>query len=1146
MYQKYLFRWIQTIIQNALIFIILFWGISQAGSAVESSGEIRFSQLSAADGLPSNVIYDGLQDSRGFIWISGSAGLIRYSPHEVRVFSRDIEDKTSLISNSINVLFEDTQGHLWIGTKAGLARFDRHSETFERFIHEPGQPGSLSDNHIRSIFEDHAGVLWIGSEGGLDRLIPGENRTWTVQRTRILSGLKNININAIAQDKTQHLWLGTDNGLYRWNPKIKKLRHFIHHSEQSDSLSDNHIQVLAYTSSGRLWIGTLNGGLNLYVEADESFTHLRHDENDPLSLSSNDVQDILWDEQGRLWVATTGGIDLVQGQKVTRHLLRQTGVSHSDDVAFITSVWADRHERIWFGTLGAGIYIQDPNLKRFKNYLYRHDGHGISARHIRGMAEDARGNIWFGTHSDGLFQFDPVAEKVTVYKSVAGDHNSLSSNRVAAVIEGDDGMIWIGTGGGGLNKFDPETKRFTRYVYAADESQNPAAADSLPHNFIPWLIKDKGGILWLAHFGGGLTRFDPKTETFTNYRHDPDDSHSIGFDILTSVTPLHNGQVWIGTYGKGISVFDRQTKQFRHYRHDPEDPGSLSDDTVRHIYEDSRGRIWVTTNFGLNRYYPDKDKFRVYTTKNGFPANNLLAVVEDNSGQLWISSSKSLTRFNPDTEAIRVYYREDGLGVNSFFFYAFGRTRAGQLMFGGDNGFSLFDPMRIEDNLHPPEVVLTRLEIFNQPAEIGPDRLLKQSITETRSLSLPYNQNSIGIYFSGLNYTAPDKNTYLHKLEGVDKDWVKTGSDRPFALYNHLSPGQYTFKVRAANNDGIRSNKEVSLALNILPPWWQTWWFGVLLVVLSGFLLRAIILWRVRLIAEQNRYLESQVQIRTEELEMSEARFRGLSEATFEGIFIHEQLKILEVNQYGCDLFGYDREELLGRSGRILLADETFETVRDNVRRGNECSYEAIGKRRDGSKFPIEIHAKQIPFRNDFVRVAAVRDITERKQVEAELIRLTLTDQLTGISNRKYLDTMLANEMERAKRHHIPFVIIFVDIDSFKLVNDIHGHLVGDAVLQGVSARLKQRLRVTDILGRWGGEEFMIICPDTESEAGRELAEGLRNIIGQSDYPGAGRVTASFGVTQYRPDESDDTLIQRADEALYHSKRQGRNCVTLR
>lgn len=124
--------------------------------------------------------------------------------------------------------------------------------------------------------------------------------------------------------------------------------------------------MLAYTSSGRLWIGTLNGGLNLYVEADESFTHLRHDENDPLSLSSNDVQDILWDEQGRLWVATTGGIDLVQGQKVTRHLLRQTGVSHSDDVAFITSVWADRHERIWFGTLGAGIYIQDPNLNGLK------------------------------------------------------------------------------------------------------------------------------------------------------------------------------------------------------------------------------------------------------------------------------------------------------------------------------------------------------------------------------------------------------------------------------------------------------------------------------------------------------------------------------------------------------------------------------------------------------------------------------------------------------------------------------------------------------------------------------------------------------------------------------------------------------------
>ncbi|WP_139281639.1 two-component regulator propeller domain-containing protein [Vibrio aerogenes] len=1152
MCQKYLSGWLQTITQYALFLVALLMLSALSDTAAAPSDEIRISQLTATNGLPSNVVHDGLQDSRGFIWISGASGLIRYSPHEIRVFSRDPDDKHSLISNSINVIFEDSQGNLWVGTKSGLARFDRDSETFENFTHHPAQPASLSDNHIRAVYEDHSGVIWIGSEGGLDRLVPAGNKTWRIERTDYFPARPQITINAIVQDRTMRYWLGTDHGLYCWNPKTEQLRHFMHEPDEADSLSDNYVQVLEYTASGQLWIGTLNGGLNLLEEGKETFVHFRHDPGDPDSLRSNDVRDITGDKQGWIWVATTGGVNRIHDGQITRYLFRPGQIFHgahdihSTEIAFVTSLWQDSHGRIWFGTLGAGIYIRDPNLKLFDNYLYGHDGYGLSARHIRGMAEDASGHIWFGTHADGLYQFDPMMEKLTVYQSVDSRDDSLSTNRVAAVIEGDQGVMWIGTGGGGLNKYDPKTRRFKHYVYSADESGKPDAADGLPHNFIPWLVKDDEGLLWLAHFGGGLTRFDPQTEKFTNYRHDPNDRKSIGFDILTSVTPLHNGEIWVGTYGKGISVLDPQTKQFRHYRHHPGEPGSLSDDTVRHIFEDSRGRIWVTTNLGLNQYFPDQDIFRTYTTKNGFPDNNLLAVVEDNQGLLWISSPKALTRFNPDTEAVRVYSQADGLGVNSFFFYAFGRTRDGRLMFGGDNGFSMFDPMQIKDNLNPPDVVLTRLEIFHRPAEIGPDKPLTRSITETRSLVLPHDQNSLSIHFAGLNYTVPSKNLYLHKLEGVDKHWVKTGSDRPFAVYNNLAPGQYTFLVRAANNDGIWSNQVVRLQLKIMPPWWQTWWFGLLLLMMAVFLLRTIVLWRIRLIAQQNRYLESQVKFRTEALEVSEARFRGLSEATFEGIFIHEQLKILEVNQYACDLFGYEREELLGQSSRMLLADETFETVRNNVLQGVECSYEALGRRKDGSVFPLEIHAKQIPFRNDFVRVAAVRDITERKRFEAELIRLTLTDQLTGIANRKHLDTQMQQEIERARRHRVPFVIIFVDIDSFKRVNDVHGHLVGDAVLQEVALRLKQRLRSTDLPGRWGGEEFMIICPETQAEAGRELAEELRAIVSQSEFPGAGRVTASFGVTQYQPDESGDAMIQRADDALYHSKKLGRNCVTLR
>jgi signal transduction histidine kinase/CheY-like chemotaxis protein len=329
------------------------------------------------------------------------------------------------------------------------------------------------------------------------------------------------------------------------------------------------------------------------------------------------------------------------------------------------------------------------------------------------------------------------------------------------------------------------------------------------------------------------------------------------------------GNVWIGMgLNYGVDFFDRKNNRFIHHRHDPQDKHSISNDMVFSIMEDHQGNIWMGTDDGLNCYDKKTKRFRAYTEKDGLANNVIYGILEDKHGNLWLSSNKGISKFNPVTKACRNYDVSDGLQDNTFKQNAWYQTTQGEMFFGGINGFNVFHPDSVSDNPFVPPVLITDLQIFNKPVTVGKDSPLQQHITESKEITLSYQQSVFTFAFAALNYTQPEKNQYAYKLEGFEQDWNHVGARRT-ATYTNLDQGDYTFRVRGSNNDGIWNEQGTSLIIHILPPWWGTSWFRMLAALATLGLAGGFYWLRIRAIKIQNRKLEDLVDTRTKELQIA-------------------------------------------------------------------------------------------------------------------------------------------------------------------------------------------------------------------------------------------------------------------------------------
>lgn len=891
---------------------------SPAAFTFAPGAHLRFEHLTIEDGLSQNAGLVMLQDRQGYLWIGSQDGLNRYDGYGITQFKHDPENKDSLSYNSVISLYEDSDGFLWVGTwGGGLNRLDPRTGVFTRYEADPTNAGALDDPVVTDILSDGQGGLWVGTLGGLDHLKPDEG---VIARYRhdpaIAASLSSDAISVIVPAEDGKLWIGTGAfsspgaGLNLFDPQTGQAQRF---ASQGDCFQSPNISDILPDAYGNLWIayggyGVAGGGIDRYHPGTGVCKHYDNALDFGDQIIDNNFADLMLDQEGGLWAASwsSGVWHLEDGSEEPF-----TGIHHnpadpdslSNDNTF--SLLQDRSGVIWIGTLSAGINKLNPGSLQFRTYR-RDAGNpdSLPSNHVGAFAETLDGSMWVGTWENGLARFDPSAGKFTSYRHDPKNPESISSDLVMSLLGAPDGSLWVGTLGGGLNHLDVTSGVFSRF------QNDPAIPGSLLDNQITSLMLDGEDRLWVGSMVG-ISRLDPAAQNFVNY---PLNAPVVALKLVENT-------LWIGTWGAGAvsldlrdaASLDPNTAQYSFITNNPTDANSLSDNSVFAIHTTGDRLVWFGTQGGLNRYDPVTGEFKSYTEKHGLRNATIFGILEDSKGFLWITTNNGLAKFNPQREEFRVYDADDGLQGSEFNSNAYFMASTGELYVGGVSGFSVFNPEQLSENSPPPNVVITEFSIFNTPQAVD--------LAGSEPIRLNYDQNFISFEFAALDFQAPGKNQFMYKLEGVDKDWIWAGT-RNYASYTNLRGGDYTFRVMAANGEGVWSTSGASLPIKVIPPFWETWVFGVGFVAGLALLVLAAFQWRVRAVRRQNIKLQAvvaeQKQVE-EELRESEARFRAMFENAGMGIsIISPEGRVLDVNPKLEELAGRSAEELRTLGGRAI------------------------------------------------------------------------------------------------------------------------------------------------------------------------------------------------------------------------------------
>ncbi len=815
-------------------------GLNLPGIGLAQPHALEFERISLEQGLSQSVVTCILQDRKGFMWFGTMDGLNKYDGYGFTIYKHDPQNGNSLSDNSITALYEDRFGMLWIGTRDGLNRFDRITERFTRYRHDPANPHGLSHNNIAALVEDHVNAeagLWIGTTGGgLNWFDRKTERFHHYQHdTANVNSLCNNQVRAIHIDKTGVIWLGTAGGLNKLilekndgqAQPAAQFTHYKYDPNNANSLSHNLIWAIHEDRRGHLWLTTFGGGLNKFDRASGLFKHYLHDEKDSNSLNHNTARPICEDPlRGTLWIGTSGGLDEFDPtiERFTHHQndpANPNSLSNND----VWSVYKDRSGTLWAGTYGGGINKFSEAKEKFAHFKHEPSKpHSLGHNMVMSIHQDRSGVLWVGTGGGGLFQYEAQQQKFLRYQHDPNNASSLSNDGVAAVYEDHTGTLWIGTGEG-LDRFDRTGKRFIHY------RNNPADPHSLSSKGVSVIHEDHTGTLWIGTGAGGLNRFDRATGRFVRYQHDSANPHSLSNNNIYAIftDPAH--ELWIGTES-GLNKYDRVGDRFIRYQHDQSNPQSLGNNRVFAIYADHHdsNRLWIGTwGGGLDQFDQRTGEFTHFTEKDGLPNGVIYGILGDAAGNLWLSTNNGLSRFDRRAKAFRNYDVDDGLQSNEFNQGAFFKNKDGEMFFGGIAGFNRFHPAHIDDNPHSPPIVLTAFKKFDRLAK------LDTAITDITRLQLSYRDNFFSFAFAALDYTNPVKNQYAYKLEGFDDDWIYCGPRR-YASYTNLDGGEYTFRVKGANSDGVWNEQGIAVNVVVTPPFWKTWWFISLSAIMLAFL----------------------------------------------------------------------------------------------------------------------------------------------------------------------------------------------------------------------------------------------------------------------------------------------------------------------
>ncbi len=1031
-------------------------------------------------------------------------------------------------------------------------------------------------------------LVALGTAANLGAAAHGAYQPIRFERLSLQEGLSQSTVLTLLQDREGYLWFGTEGGLNRYDGR--SFSHYYHDSSAANSLPGNYIYALAEDPHGDLWIATDGGGVARWERRSDRFTSFRHDPADAATPGSDHLRAVHVDDAGGVWLGTRDqGLDLLDpdSSSVThfRHDPSDPSTLGNDEVYVITS---DRAGRLWVGTNG-GLNRLDPATGRFVRY--RHDpldAASLAGDRIRSIFEDRRGDLWVGTDRGGLHRLaDPESGRFERYRHDPQDPTSLSHDRVRAIFEDAAGRLWVGTAAG-LNLLDRERGRFVRYTH------DPARLDSLPNNEIMVIRQDRGGVLWIGTKNGGLARWNPRTWSFGHYSVGSSSRDGLSHPVVTSFAVDPAGHLWVGTMGGGLNVLHRATGVWRHYR---AGAGGLSDDWVMALLQDHQGRVWVgTRSRGLDVLDPATGGFRRFRSDPADPqtlgADAIMSLFEDRAGNVWVGTfGGGASRYDRRADRFVRIAGDDPDGLASARVTSFAQDPAGMLWVGTDGqGLYLLDGAGhvlahyVQEREDP--AALTGDTIYALHVDSGGDvwigirggwlNRVQGSSQEPQSVTFEhYNARRNGLLDADVYGIESDGegHLWLSTNRGLTRFHPQRGSVKHYHQHHGLQANEFNFGAhyRSANGelffggiqgfnafspDGLEENEHAppavlrSLEVNNAPVPIPPEGFGAAGIELGyrdpvvTFELAALDFAAPR----ENRYafmlegfdadwVDHGNEPRVTYTNLDAGRYLLRARAANNDGLWGEPLEIpLTVEPAPWETWwayaAYFAAAALGFAAFVRSQQK-------KVQREAEYS----------RKLETEVRERTRELRDRNADLAALNQ---------KLEEASLTDPLTGLRNRRFLFEQVTKDISLVRRRYFEvasgrqdpevfdLVFMMLDLDHFKSVNDTHGHAAGDRVLLEVRDVLLETCRQSDIIIRWGGDEFLIVARDSDPATAEGLAERLRSRIEDNvvelENGAHARITCSVGFACFpflrtQPDVlSWDHVIQLADTALYHAK----------
>ncbi|MEO8167433.1 MAG: two-component regulator propeller domain-containing protein, partial [bacterium] len=819
---------------HRLLFVLAFFpsvSLSQSFSGI-------IDHITTEKGLSHNTVSSVTQDSRGFIWIGTIDGLNRFDGYTCRIFKHDPANPHSLSSSFIHNVSEDHSGTLWVTTRdGGLNRFNYNTEEFTSYLHDPNDPTSIASNKVGTVYEDSQGKLWVTSDAGINLFDRTTGKVIRYSHDSLNpASLSDNEITGIVEDPDGFLWIATDNGLNKFDPRNGRSTRFFFNPSNPNSLSDNRLVGTLITRDGRLWVGTRAKGVNILDRVTGKFTRLVYKPNDPKSPGSIYASPALEDEKGNVWLGTHEGVNVFDPRTgIFRKIPHNPGSVNSISNSTVSSIFRDNVGDIWIGTWGGGVDKISRRKQKFETISTLTSPGLLANDFVLAMLLDRRGNLWVGSGS-GLMR-SPEHNK----------SNRLTDAGIWSVMENIDSSVWAATTDEGIKVFSSEGRLIRTFQYS------PHDTATLPDKTIRTLYRDKSGTIWAGAQSHGLASFDAQTQQWTRYPYGKIDGRSVSDEVVWAINQDRAGHLWFGTYVGGVNEFDPQSRSFTYYQNNPADSTSLPVNDVRTICVAKSGDIWLGTfGGGICRFNSATRTFVRITDRNGLANNFVYGILEDGDSTLWISTNKGISHYNPFTTAFRNYTALDGLQGDEFNTGAYYKRSDGELFFGGVTGMNRFFPHDIKENDHIPPVMLTQFKVFDKEFPTS------KSLTMVDSIRLRYDQSYFSFEFAALDYVDPPRNQYAYKLEGFNDKWIYSGTRR-YASYTNLDPGSYVLHVKGSNSDGVWNEAGKKLYLTIVPPFWMTAWFKILvMVILAGLFAGIVRFISTRKLKEQLRGLEKE------------------------------------------------------------------------------------------------------------------------------------------------------------------------------------------------------------------------------------------------------------------------------------------------